>query len=171
MKVRGLIAALGLFAFAGCGDAGPKLVPVSGTITLNGKPLEGAEIAFMPDASNKAGLAATDLSGPQGNFKVSTLNRSGAVPGKYKVKITKTPGAAKPDAAASDIHKEDPFMAQLGAESARDAAKGATVRKKEAVQEKVDQSFDREVTDAGGTMDFDVKSTTKAEAATTAAPK
>ena len=43
------LAACGLFALAGCG--GLKLVPVSGTLTLDGKPLTGFALSFMPDTA------------------------------------------------------------------------------------------------------------------------
>src|SRR4051812_16822548 len=76
-------------AMIGCGEGGPKLVPVSGIATVNGKPLEGAEIIFTPDPSNNIGQTASDATGPEGNYKAMTRGRSGVVPGKYKVVITK----------------------------------------------------------------------------------
>ena len=37
------------FTFAGCGSAptGPKLAPVKGNVTLDGKPLESGELTFL----------------------------------------------------------------------------------------------------------------------------
>src|SRR3954463_16414571 len=45
MKRKGAAIAATVAGFlVGCGDSGPKLVPVTGTVTLNGKPLEGAVV-------------------------------------------------------------------------------------------------------------------------------
>jgi hypothetical protein len=154
-----LLAALG----GGCGESGPALVPVTGTVTLNGKPLEGATVSFMPDPSNKGGIPGEDLTGPQGNYKAITLGRSGLVPGKYKVTVSKMPVA--PGGPGADMAKEDPYMAQLGAESAAAAAKKAPTKKKDPVLEKIEQTFDREIPPSGGPQDFDVKAGAAAAAA------
>jgi hypothetical protein len=152
----GLISAV--FLAAGCaGDSGPRLVPVSGTVTLNGKPLEGAVVTFVPDAANKEGRPGEDITGPEGNYKVMTSGRSGVVPGKYKVTITKAP--ALPSGPAMEAHKDDPFMAQLTAQGP-DAEKAA--KKKGAESMKIEGQFDRDVGPTGGTQDFDVKAAAKA---------
>jgi hypothetical protein len=42
----------------------PKPVPVSGTVTLNGQPIEGAEVSFFPaDAKGRAATGMTDMAG------------------------------------------------------------------------------------------------------------
>ena len=43
----------------GCGDSGPKLVPVSGTVLLNGEPLEGATVVFTPARTPPAGRGSS----------------------------------------------------------------------------------------------------------------
>jgi len=73
----------------GCGD-GPALVPASGKVTLDGQPLEGATLAFVPVAGNQVSTAGTDVSGPQGNFTMSYNGRAGLAPGKYRVMVSKT---------------------------------------------------------------------------------
>ncbi len=79
---------------AGCaGPAGdpnrPKTVPVSGTVTYNGDPVEGATVTFMTDsAEGKGAVGRTDASG---HFTLMTFEPGdGAVPGNYKVTVTKT---------------------------------------------------------------------------------
>ncbi len=148
------------FCVVGCGgDTGPALVPVTGNVTLNGKPLEGALVRFTPDASNKEGRPAEDMTGPQGNYKANTGGRSGVVPGKYKVSITKAPSSPGAGGAAAEAHKDDPFMANLTV-AGPEAAKGA--KKKDS--EKIESEFDREVGPSGGPQDFDVKAVEKAAA-------
>jgi len=155
--------ALAAVLASGCGgNSGPALVPVTGTVTLNNKPLEGATVSFVPDPSNKAGIPGEDLTGPDGNYKAITLGRAGLVPGKYKVTVSKMPTAATGPGA--EMAKEDPYMAQLGAESAAAAAKKVLTKKKDPALEKIEGTFDREIPAGGGTQDFDVKAKAAAAA-------
>lgn len=150
---------LALAIQTGCGS-GPRLASVSGTVTLNGKPLEGAVVQFFPDASNKEGLPAEDKTGPEGNYKIMTNGRSGVVPGKYRVMVSKAPEAS---AAIAGQFQDDPFMAQLSS-TPEGPARGKAA--KDAKSMKIEQEFERDVAPEGGTIDFDVKATAKAEAAT-----
>jgi hypothetical protein len=95
---RSIIAlALCTIAFIGCGGAnkGPATVEVIGTVTLNGSPIEGANVVFCPndgsDARRLSSQAATDR---DGRFRLTTHTgggkfKSGIVPGKYDVTISK----------------------------------------------------------------------------------
>ncbi|MDR3232137.1 MAG: hypothetical protein LBT46_00460 [Planctomycetaceae bacterium] len=76
-------------SIAGCGQRGLKgLSKVSGTITLNGQPLEGATISFSPQTPDTRGAAA--LSGAGGNFQVTTLHSNdGVQPGEYLISVSK----------------------------------------------------------------------------------
>jgi hypothetical protein len=84
------LAALALFA-AGCGTA-EKLAPVSGKVTLDGKPLAGAHVAFQPlatkgnDSPGGGSFGVTDTSG---SFTLVTFegDQPGAVVGKHRVEI------------------------------------------------------------------------------------
>jgi hypothetical protein len=48
---------------AGCGKSGPELAPVSGRVTVDGKPMENLDITFQPDEMRPASYARTDASG------------------------------------------------------------------------------------------------------------
>ena len=72
-------------ALAGCGG-GLERIPVSGTVTLDGKPVEGAAVVFAPAAGGPAASGTTDA---QGKFQLTTVNEPGAVPGEHVVTITK----------------------------------------------------------------------------------
>jgi hypothetical protein len=144
------VVAIAATAF-GCGGSGPNLVSVTGTVTLDGKPLEGAVVTFHPDPSNKEGRPAEDITGASGNYKANTGGRSGLVPGKYHVVVTKAP---QTNTAVNEAFKEDPFMAQLsstGPEVGRDA------QKRKDAKDKIEGEFDREIPPEGGPQDFDVK--------------
>lgn len=78
---------------AGCGG-GPKLATASGIVTLDGKPLEGATLSFIPTPGNAVSTAGTDVSGPDGNFQMTYNGRAGLAPGKYKVVVSKTEDVA-----------------------------------------------------------------------------
>ena len=93
-----ILGALALFPLAGCG--GPKRVAVSGTVTLDGKPLNGGVLSFSPDAS-KGNAARVNCTGPvrDGHFELRTSGvvrsetGSGVPPGWYKVSLlTNLPG-------------------------------------------------------------------------------
>jgi hypothetical protein len=75
-----------VLAGSGCGGGGVKLTKVDGKVTLDGSPLEGANITFVPEDNN--GPLATGVTGSDGSYRLTTYNTGdGAVAGKYKVTI------------------------------------------------------------------------------------
>ena len=86
--------ALAAVVVAGC-NKGPRTVPVVGTVTLDGKPVEGAAVTFVPTAEGQPAMSITDA---QGKFTLSTGTAAGAVPGTYAVTVVKM----KEDAEASE---------------------------------------------------------------------
>lgn len=77
-----------LLAMSGCGGASSiGAVPVTGTVTLDGQPVEGAAVTFAPQEKGRAAAGVTDASG---KFVLMTERpKDGAVPGAYRVGITK----------------------------------------------------------------------------------
>jgi hypothetical protein len=72
-----------LLASAGCGNR--NLSKVEGVVTLDGEPLQGALVSFVPVGQ---GRAASGLTDSNGYFRLTTLSTDdGAVPGEYKVII------------------------------------------------------------------------------------
>ena len=90
----GLILALGLAALAGCGRSGPRRVPVTGQITLDGKPLDGCLLLFNPDNA-KGNMVPVSCSARAqgGRYDLQTTaieardSGPGAPPGWYKVTL------------------------------------------------------------------------------------
>ena len=88
MRMLGLFALL--VAISGCGNSDkPKLVVLSGTVTMDSKPLTAGSINFHPDSSNAyvkdkpSSLLQTD-----GSFIAKTFPfGEGISPGKYKVTL------------------------------------------------------------------------------------
>lgn len=92
---RGLFAAPALAAAlvlaAGCGDDGPKLVPVEGVVALStGAPLHYGTVTFYPDpdrGNDSKELPIGSLN-PDGSFKLTCGTRTGAPVGWYKVGVS-----------------------------------------------------------------------------------
>lgn len=98
-----VLCALGLIPLLGCGDGGPNRIPVSGTVTMDGKPVNGGVLSFSPDAS-KGNTARLSCIAPikEGRYELNTLGvqrsetGSGAPLGWYKVIVkTNLPGQPK----------------------------------------------------------------------------
>jgi len=73
-----------LAASAGCGDSGPDLVPLTGTVTVGGRPLERGMVQLVPE--DPRGSAAVG-SVAAGRFVALTADRPGVVPGRYRIRI------------------------------------------------------------------------------------
>jgi hypothetical protein len=52
-----------LLVFSGCNKTGPDLAPVSGRVTLDGKPAESTKVMFYPDGEKSPSLGRTDEEG------------------------------------------------------------------------------------------------------------
>jgi hypothetical protein len=90
----------------------PKTAPVSGRVTLDGKPLANATVVFMPAAAGKrappSSVGVTDKDGRYSLLLSSASKKEGAVVGKHKVSITlgaATDGATE---APRTVHKQLP---------------------------------------------------------------
>jgi hypothetical protein len=89
----------GVLSLPGCG--GLKLYPVSGTVTLDGKPLSQCTVSFNPDASkgNTLTVSCVGRLDAQGHYSLRTIavkaseGGTGAPAGWYKVTLlTGLPG-------------------------------------------------------------------------------
>jgi hypothetical protein len=82
-------AALGLL---GCAAPEAQVVPVSGKVTLDGKPLPHAVVTFQPLARGKGhnpGPGSTGKTNAKGEYTLQVVGRpeGGAVSGKHRVSI------------------------------------------------------------------------------------
>ena len=77
-----LMAALMAACLAGCGSS--DLTPVTGTVTLDGAPVENAVITFE---SESGGVACSGSSDSSGKYIIGCQFGAGAPPGDYSVKI------------------------------------------------------------------------------------
>jgi hypothetical protein len=96
MRVRLLLSFVfvALFvALQGCG--GRSYAPVSGTVTLDGKPVANADVTFIPIAeagTKEAGDTAGGKTNEKGEYKLKTYTpqgwKEGALVGKHRVSIS-----------------------------------------------------------------------------------
>lgn len=104
-----MLLSLGLLA--GCGFApGPvatieEVVPVSGTLTYQGKPLEGYQVTFLPTDGRRVAVGVTDSAG-HFTLGTNTLN-DGAPPGSHKVSVVWA-GPPSTDGAVLDAPTQPP---------------------------------------------------------------
>jgi hypothetical protein len=71
---------------SGCGESGPELAPVEGTVTLDGRPLESADVIFQPEDQKPASFART---GADGHYELMRKRGvMGASIGQHTVRIT-----------------------------------------------------------------------------------
>lgn len=98
-----------LVGSTGCGGGGTTVstVPASGTVTLDGAPVDGARLTFMPNTGgpDKIGYAVTDA---QGQFEATTRGGApGLAVGSYRVLVEKLAlpdgSPIPPDAMAADV--------------------------------------------------------------------
>lgn len=96
--VKIALCLLATIAICGCGSSTPDTVKVTGIVTYNGEPVDGATVVFGPATGE--GRAATGTTGPDGRFELSTFDEGdGALPGSYVIAISKTEvtGGMTPD--------------------------------------------------------------------------
>ena len=78
-------------AVAGCGSSSnlPKLMPLSGTVTFDGKPLSGAAVIFIPTGSTR-GTSANGYTDKAGMYEVvAKQGDKGAPVGECRVVVMK----------------------------------------------------------------------------------
>lgn len=90
MNCRVWSLGLMIISLVGCGGgAGIVVVPVSGKLTRQGKPVEKALVTFMTTASPRSAVGTTNANG---EFKLTTINTDdGAMPGEHVITISKMP--------------------------------------------------------------------------------
>ena len=92
-----------LSPFVGC-QRGPRIVPVQGTVTLDGLPVKEAAIMFM---SKPGGRIATGNTDAAGNYTLTTHPEgNGAFEGEHSVAVSlfrdeSSPGTNTPEGAVS----------------------------------------------------------------------
>lgn len=106
------IALLAILVAGGCsGDS--RVAGVSGTVTLDGKPIGDAAVAFVPKDGGRPAFGITDA---DGNFELTTFaSGDGALIGSHSVTVTPTDDES--EAPSPDISgAEDDSLSSVAAE-------------------------------------------------------
>lgn len=87
----------------GCGNTLHPIVPVSGKVTLDGKPVAKVRVVFQPHGTNTSQSAAGSLgvTDAEGHFTLTTMttpSQSGAAVGPHTVQFAPAPALAQVDA-------------------------------------------------------------------------
>lgn len=139
---------------AGCSKSGtPGTVKAGGRVTYGGQGVAGATVTFVPQSGKGAAVAMTD---PSGNFQLMTAGSLGALPGSYKVTVTKTQesGGAAPANDPEAARKAD--MAGLKPAAAQAAAPKNALPEKYAAPDKTPLTFEVK---SSGKNDFQLELT------------
>ena len=84
-----VIGAVAFVFLPGCGSS-DKLVPVAGSVTVNGAPLTSGSVTFHPNAAkgNKTPHIPVGMIDGQGHYKLMTATKEGAPEGWYRVTVS-----------------------------------------------------------------------------------
>lgn len=112
---RGYLALGLLLLAAGCGQFDdpnrPATYPVTGTITHNGKPVEGAMVRFELADGSRSAIGKTDANG---KYVLTTFSANdGALPGQYRVSILKYETPPRTPSSKSEAEYVPPEAAGL----------------------------------------------------------
>ena len=73
---RWYLASLLIVGITGCGGPEVPTASVSGTVTINGKPVQGVQVMFVPDAKIRPSIGMTDA---KGKYKAEFLTTQSGV--------------------------------------------------------------------------------------------
>ena len=155
----GSLLALGAVISLGCGAGeGEPTYSVTGTVTLNGAPVEGVAVSFVPDGSGQSAVGVTDASG---KYALTTRKKDdGATVGRYKVSFAKYEGQPPAAAGSTKVHADYDVSNEYPPGYNPDAVPEAAPAKNLLPPKYSDPNssgFTAEVGKSGNTYDFDLK--------------
>ena len=91
------VVAVAMVVAAGCGVSGPETAEVVGLVTVDGAPVLGASVTFVPSGfSGSPSYGETDATG---RYRLAfTRRRFGALPGIHEVRIERLRTSAEEEA-------------------------------------------------------------------------
>ena len=102
-----------LVCLTGCGPSNPMgVVKVTGKVTMDGLPVEGARVSFVP-VSEADGKLASGTTNSEGVYSLTTAGAGevmGALPGSYQIMIVKNERVGEPEPNADVPPEERPVV-------------------------------------------------------------
>lgn len=95
LRLLTVLSACLALLLTGCGDGGPTLCEVEGTVTLDGVPVKGAELTFIPQnvPTTMVSYGGTD---ENGHYTLAfTATKTGAIPAMHQVRVELSGGGKK----------------------------------------------------------------------------
>lgn len=93
----------------GCGESGPKVGTVTGTVKLDGDPVEGAFVTFMPLFSDGTECQSAEKTDASGAFEMQySIDKKGVLLGEHQVTISTKDFEKQPDGSNKTIPEEIP---------------------------------------------------------------
>lgn len=138
-----------MLACVGCGPKGPEMGAVTGTVTLDGKPLSNAMVIFSPESGGRPGSGKTDASG---KFEIYTMGSQGVAVGSCRVSVSTY---VEPAAQAASVSSDSAEYANQTSQADYNAAKPP----KDPIPEKynVKTELREEVKSGAQVIDFELK--------------
>ncbi len=110
-RILSIVACSAALCLSGCGESGPPLGKVTGTVTLDGKPMPKIMVVFVPKDGGQTSTATTKS---DGTYELLGASSKGALIGLHKVSLTtvREAEAAGPD--FSQLPSDHPDYAKQG---------------------------------------------------------
>jgi len=149
---RGIFSVIAVGRRVGC-SGGVPTGAVTGTVTLDGEPLENAMVTFTPVGGGRSTVGTTDASG---KYTLSFRGESGALLGEHKVSITSIP-ETQSDFDSEASSDSDAYTRQATGGGAADYNSAST---KEVIPEKYNTSttLTASVQSGDNVFNFDLES-------------
>jgi hypothetical protein len=160
-----------LLLLVGCGGSdfdAPTTHPVTGTVTYNGAPVEGAIVQFVPSLAEGGPSPASGKTDAAGMYKLRTtftpsVEEDGAMEGSYAVIVQKInlPPVVQPESPPPGLspQEQSEFMAEqarktMGRQAAQPPPKSELPDK---YSKKQTTPLEATVSEGGGTFDFELE--------------
>jgi hypothetical protein len=111
ISLRSWTVLLVLPVWVALGCSGPALIPVTGKLVMNDKPLSNVQVDFHPDTdAGTTGPSSSGITDAEGNFTLQckALNKPGAIAGKHRVILTDLDRYGTAFVGRGEYRNEDP---------------------------------------------------------------
>ena len=98
-----------VLSITGCAEKGPKLGTVTGVVTLDGDPVEGAMVQFLPLFPGGVEATSVERTDADGRFEMMySVDRMGCLVGNHSVQITTQDWLKQPDGSNKIVKERIP---------------------------------------------------------------